>query len=105
MLVDRVGSANERVVEFREQLVVPPAGEHYGTLNEDEDEDEDEDVPMEENCAWLKMQAGIGLDIAARGPGSRLMGFDAYHHVGLAFGNDWPPLREATREMLRLASD
>ncbi|MGI5284308.1 DUF6461 domain-containing protein [Nonomuraea polychroma] len=92
---------DQRIVELREQFVMPLAGEFYDSLNEDEGDD----IPMEENPAWLKMQASIALDIAARGPGSHPMGFDAYHHASLAFGNDWPPLREAIRKMLRMASD
>ncbi|MGA4994838.1 DUF6461 domain-containing protein [Nonomuraea bangladeshensis] len=91
----------QRIVELREQLVAPLTGKYYDTLNEDEDDD----IPMEENPAWLKMQAGIALDIAARGPGSHPRGFDAYHHASLAFGNDWPPLREVIREMLRMPGD
>ncbi|MEU6426470.1 hypothetical protein ABZ860_11250 [Microbispora sp. NPDC046973] len=101
-------AGEQRVVELREQLVMPLAQRFHET---DDDDDDDVDgldgVSFEENPAWQRMQAGIALQIAARGPkGTALtvvdipMVFDAYHHAGLALGADWPAVREAIREIL-----
>ncbi|TQS30447.1 hypothetical protein FLW16_04070 [Microbispora sp. KK1-11] len=103
-------AGEQRIVELREQLVMPLAQRFHET-DRDDDDDDDVDgldgVSFEENPAWQRMQAGIALQIAARGPeGTALtvadipMVFDAYHHAGLALGADWPAVREAIREIL-----
>ncbi|MEV5745006.1 DUF6461 domain-containing protein [Microbispora rosea] len=93
----------QRAVELREQLVAPLAQEAF---NDDDDDDAD-DPSFEQDPAWQRMQAGIALQIAARGPkGAALtdvdipMVFDAYHHAGLALGDDWPAVRESVRGIL-----
>ncbi|MEU6411848.1 DUF6461 domain-containing protein [Microbispora sp. NPDC046933] len=92
-------AGEQRIVELREQLVMPLAQRFHETDDDDDDDDVD-DASFEENPAWQRMQAGIALDIAARGPGGAPMGFDAYHHARLAMGDDWAALRETIRETL-----
>lgn len=91
-------AGERRIAELDEQLVAPLSEEFY--RHDEEREDEDDEWDFEGDPVWRRMQAGYTLDIAARGPGSRPMGFDAYHHAGLAFGDDWPALREELQEML-----
>ncbi|MEU8175873.1 hypothetical protein AB0C14_23585 [Microbispora hainanensis] len=97
----------QRVGELAERLVAPLAQEVFHDDEEDEEEDSANDLSFEQDPAWQRMQAGIALQIAARGPkGTALtavdipMVFDAYHHAGLAFGDDWPAVRETMREIL-----
>lgn len=92
----------QRAVELREQLVAPLAQEAFT-----DDDDDADDPSFEQDPAWQRMRAGIALQIAARGPkGAALtdvdipMVFDAYHHAGLALGDDWPAVRETIRGIL-----
>ncbi|MEV7808668.1 DUF6461 domain-containing protein [Microbispora sp. NPDC088329] len=93
----------ERVVELRERLMAPLAREFDDGDDSDDDAD---DMSFEQDPAWQRMQAGIALQIAARGPEGTtpafdpLMVFDAYHHAGLALGDDWPAVRETVRAIL-----
>ncbi|TQS18679.1 DUF6461 domain-containing protein [Microbispora hainanensis] len=93
----------QRVGELAERLVAPLAQEAF----DDDDEDSADDLSFEQDPAWQRMQAGIALQIAARGPKDTAltaadipMVFDAYHHAGLALGDDWPAVRETIREIL-----
>lgn len=97
----------QRVGELAERLVAPLAQEVFHDDEEDGEENSADDLSFEQDPAWQRMQAGIALQIAARGPkGAALtaldipMVFDAYHHAGLALGDDWPAARETLRQIL-----
>ncbi|WP_169947954.1 DUF6461 domain-containing protein [Microbispora sp. H11081] len=95
-----------RAGELRERLVAPLAQEFH-----DCDDDSEDDMAFEQDPAWQRMQAGVALEIAARGPVDPALEFeiphvfDAYHHAGLALGCDWPSVRKTVREILTSTDD